>query len=109
MDAGQLDRRIELQRATTSDDGYTTEVTGWTTLADVWAKLVPISGAEMLAAGEQGAFDKVRLKIRRDSLWSDLNATDRLLFDDKAYNIVSVRQEGRGFYLIDAVARGDQN
>jgi SPP1 family predicted phage head-tail adaptor len=107
MDAGQFDRRIVLQRAPTVDDGLATVLGDWVTLATVWAKYIPISGAEMLAAGESASFNRVRFKIRNDSLWSDLNATDRLLFDDIAYNIEAVRSEGRGFFLIDAVARGD--
>ena len=84
MDAGQLDRRVTLERATEADDGYATSVSGWQPIASVWAKLVPISGAEMIAAGETAAFNRIRLKIRRDSQWSDLNATDRLTFDDTA-------------------------
>lgn len=107
MDAGQFDRRIVLQRAVTVDDGLTTVISGWEPLATVWAKYIPISGAEMLAAGETASFNRVRFKIRNDSLWSDLNATDRLTFDDKEYNIDAVRSEGRGFFLIDAVARGE--
>lgn len=107
MDAGQFDRRIVLQRAMTADDGFTTGISEWIELATVWAKYIPISGAEMLAAGESASFNRVRFKIRNDSLWSDLNATDRLMFGDIAYNIEAVRSEGRGFFLIDAVARGD--
>lgn len=112
MDAGQFDRRVTLQRATVADDGYSTEVTGYTNLATVWAKYIPISGAEMFAAGEVSSFNRIRLKIRRDSSWSDLNATDRLFLGDdegKPHNILSVRSEGRGFYLIDAVLRGDDS
>jgi SPP1 family predicted phage head-tail adaptor len=108
MDAGQLDRRITLQRKVEADDGFTTETASWSTLATVSAKLVPISGAERVAAGEVSAFRNIRLKIRRDSLWSDLNETDRLLFEGRAYNILSVMPEGRGFFLIEAAARGDQ-
>jgi SPP1 family predicted phage head-tail adaptor len=107
MDAGEFDRRITLQRKLEGDDGFTTTETGWEQLAVVWAKLIPMSWKEMLAAAENAAFANVRLKIRRDSLWSDLNATDRLLVEGNAHDIVSVRSEGRGFFLIDAVARGD--
>lgn len=107
MDAGQLDRKITLQRRTEADDGYATAPSGWENIARVSAKLIPMSGKEMLAAAENAAFANVRFKIRRDSSWSDLNAADRLLFDDLPHDIISVRQEGRGFFLIDAVARGD--
>ena len=108
MDAGEFDRRILLQRKVEFDDGLSTVTEGWSDIATVWAKLIPMSGKEILAAAENAAFANVRFKIRRDSLWSDLNATDRLMFEDKAHDIVSVRSEGRGFFLIDAVARGDE-
>jgi SPP1 family predicted phage head-tail adaptor len=115
MDAGEFDRRILLQRRTELDDGLATVPGGWSDIATVWAKLIPMSGKEMLAAAENAAFANVRFKIRRDSNWSDLNATDRLLFgtseahpEGVPHDIVSVRSEGRGFYLIDAVARGDE-
>lgn len=107
MDVGQFDRRIELQRVATVDDGYSVVSDGWVTLAIVWAKYIPMSGSEIMAAAQNSSFANIRLKIRRDSIWSDLNAADRLLFEDVAHNIVSVRQEGRGFFLIDAVVRGD--
>lgn len=107
MDAGQFDRRITLQRATMADDEYTSAPSGWQTLAIVWAKHIPLPGAERLAAGEVEAARKVRYKIRRDSSWADLNETDRFLADELPHNIVSVVSEGRGFYLIDAVYRGD--
>jgi SPP1 family predicted phage head-tail adaptor len=101
MDAGEFDRRITLRRKVEADNGYST------VLATVWAKMVPMSGKEILAAAENAAFANVRFKIRRDSLWSDLNATNRIMFEDREHDIVSVRSEGRGFFLIDAVVRGD--
>jgi SPP1 family predicted phage head-tail adaptor len=107
MDAGQFDRRITLQRKLEIDDGLATVTDSWSDLAEVWAKLIPMTGKEILAAAENAAFANVCFKIRRDSAWSDLNAADRLMFEGKAHDIVSVRSEGRGFYLIDAVARGD--
>jgi SPP1 family predicted phage head-tail adaptor len=107
MGAGEFDRRITLQRKTEMDDGYATAPSGWSDIATVWAKLIPMSGKEILAAAENAAFANVRFKIRRDSLWSDLNASDQLVFETKAHDIASVRSEGRGFFLIDAVARGD--
>jgi SPP1 family predicted phage head-tail adaptor len=108
MDAGEFDRRITLQRKVEADDGFATVTEGWSDIATVWAKLIPMSGKEILAAAENAAFANARFKIRRDSIWSDLNATDRLMFEEKAHDLISVRSEGRGFYLIDAVARGDE-
>jgi SPP1 family predicted phage head-tail adaptor len=73
----------------------------------VWAKLIPISGAERIAAGQNAATRKLRFKIRRDSLWSELNEAWQVQFEDRAYNIDAVQSEGRGFYLLDVSGRGD--
>jgi SPP1 family predicted phage head-tail adaptor len=108
MDAGELDRKITLQRQGADfDNGLGTEPGEWATLASVWAKLMPMSGAERLAALENAAFASVRFLIRKSSDVEDLNAKDRLLFNTVAHNIVNVREDGRAFLVIDAVARGD--
>lgn len=114
MGAGEFDRKITLQRKTEGDDGFATFPSGWADIATISAKLIPMSGKEVLAAAENAAFANVRFKIRRDSSWSDLSAADRLLYgvttaspNGLPHDIVSVREEGRGFYLVDAVARGD--
>ena len=109
MDAGELDRRITLQRASETEDGYGTVTGDWADIATVWAKLMPMSGAERLAASENAAFANVRFKIRKSSDVSDLNAKDRLVFDSVTHNIANVRQEGRSFLVIDAVARADNS
>lgn len=109
MDAGQLDRRIQLQRKQEEDDGYATEAAGWLTFATVWAQRLPVSGVEQLAAGQVAGFNRARWKIRRDSLWSDLNSADRLrdILDDRDHNILSVRTEGRSWLVIDTAVSGD--
>ena len=107
MDAGKLDRRITLQRATTTDDGFGTIESGWTDLATVWAQFLPQSAAERAQAGERASNEKARFRIRKDSIWSDLNATDRLLFEGVAYNLVGVTEPDRGWFVIEAVGRGD--
>ena len=107
MDAGQFDRRITLQQPQAADDGYATETAGFLDIAEVWAKLIPISGVERIAAGQNSAFRKLRFKIRRDSLWSALNETWQIQFEDRPYNIDAVQSEGRGFYLLDVSGRGD--
>lgn len=107
MDAGELDRRITLQRAAETDNGYGTVTDSWTDIATVWAKLMPLSGAERLAAAENAAFANARFKIRKSSDVSDLTSADRLIFDDLTHNITNVRQDGRAFLVIDAVARND--
>lgn len=111
MDAGQLDRKITLQRQGADvDNGLGTEPGEWATLATVCARLMPMSGAERLAALENAAFASARFMIRKSSDVEDLNAKDRIEYpvgSEAYHNIVNVREEGRAFLVIDAVARGD--
>lgn len=109
MDAGRFDRKITLQRKVETDTGYGTEETGWTDIATVSAQLVLVTRAvlERMAAGEINSSGYNQFRIRRDSSWSDLNATDRLLYNGNPHDITYVREEGRRFFLIDAMARGD--
>jgi SPP1 family predicted phage head-tail adaptor len=106
-DQGKFDRRITLQRATESDDGYATAVSSWASIATVWAQLVPLTGAERAAAHETAAFSRVNFRIRKASLWTDLNATDRVLYNSIAHDLHCVREDGRGFYILECSARAD--
>ena len=107
MDAGQLDRRVTLQRISETDDGYGTVSSGWADLADVWAHFIPLTGAERAQASQTEAFGKANWEVREDSAWADLNAKDRLVEGAQAYNIVNVSRPKRGFLFIESVAAKD--
>lgn len=109
MDAGQFDRKITLQRKMETDTGYGTEENGWYAIATVSAELLSVSRPvmERLAAAELNATGLILFRIRRDSAWADLSALDRLLFEGRVHEITFVRQDGRRFLTIDAVARGE--
>lgn len=107
--AGDLDRRITLQRAAAVQDPATGErVESWATLATVWASRRRASARETLASAELSAEISDVFEIRYGSAWADLNARDRLLFEGRTYNIVTVDEIGRREGLrIGANARGD--
>lgn len=107
MDAGELDRRVTLQRLTEIDDGYGTVASGWTTLATVWAKLMPILGAEKMAAMENAGSARRKFKIRRSLDVSGLTAKDRLVYRDVNHDIADVSEMDRDFLIIDAMVRND--
>lgn len=107
MNAGELDRRITLQRLTETDDGYGTVASGWNTLATVWAKLMPILGAEKLQALENAGTARRKFKIRRSPTVVDLNAKDRLVYNDVNHDIADVSEMDRDFLIIDATVRND--
>lgn len=89
--AGRLDRRITIQRATTSADAYGTPVETWEEIACTNASVeYPLTGS-----GEQ-QFDAVHLAttnviftIRyRDGLLH----TDRIVYDSKNYDITRIAE-----------------
>lgn len=110
MDAGDFDRRITLQRLGVAvDDGFTKTPGAWGTLAIVWAQIVPYSrpSKEHLAATEMSAESYLIFRIRRDAAWADLSAKDQILYNGHVHNITFVREDGRFYFVIDTVVRGD--
>ena len=107
MDAGELDRRITLQRLSETDDGYATVAGSWADIATVWAKLMPVLGAEKLAALENAGTARRKFKIRRSSTVEDLSAKDRLVYNSVNHDIQDVSEMNRDFLIIDAMVRND--
>jgi SPP1 family predicted phage head-tail adaptor len=106
--AGKLDRRITLQRITgTVDDGYTS-TPGWAALAKVWAQYLPGTGQERSEQAERAATIVETFRIRWSSDVADLTPADRLVFQDRTYDIKSAVELGRREMIeIKAVARSD--
>ena len=110
MTAGSLDRQIQLQRYTTSDDGFGA-VEAW---ADhgfpVWAKKTDLSDGERLRASEVSASITTRFLVRWSSFTAGLTPKDRLTSEGRTYNIFGIKEgTGRRQWLeITASARTDQ-
>ena len=92
MRAGELDRRITLQRATTAPNGFNEPVESWTDLATVWAQQRPDRGAERFAAQEIVGRAVMTFHIRYRT---DVRTTDRILYQGRIWNILDVREVGR--------------
>lgn len=107
--AGKLDRRITLERFTTTQDDFNNDVEAWTPLATVWAAYEPIRDGEKFRAGETAAGLSARFTIRHSAQVADLNPKDRLTFKGITYAILNVKEaEGRNVALeITCAARGD--
>jgi head-tail adaptor len=108
MLAGNLDRRITLQRKTTtaSSSGHPAET--WTTLATKFASFAPVRGAERFGVPAEDAQQQVQFDIRYATALSDLSPLDRVVFpslEDQSpepapdpaaiYDIVAVHEIGR--------------
>lgn len=104
IDPGKLDRRVTLQSASVSTDGFGQAVRTYSTLAAVWAKVdyrsVPREGEE---TDKLTSVNKVRFTIRYRS---DVDATTKISWNGNTYEIEGVSLEGRERYLIlDTILR----
>ena len=95
MDAGPLDRKIILQRFTSTLDEYNEPVKSWSTLATRSASYKPLSDGERFRAGETAANASARFVIRWSSAVSTLNPKDRLQYEGETWQILHVKEIGR--------------
>lgn len=108
MQAGELDRRITLKRASITRAPSGAEVKTWSTLKSLWASRRRASARETLASAEIAAAVTDVFEVRWGSAWADLSPTDRLVFEGRTYDIASVDEIGRREGLrINAVARAE--
>lgn len=71
---GQLDQRVKLQRRAAGVDARGQPNGEWETVATVWAKVRPLRGRELFAAGQMQEVSDVEVTIRyrsdiRTSAW----------------------------------------
>jgi SPP1 family predicted phage head-tail adaptor len=103
--AGQLDRRIRIERATTTTDASGAEIPAWAALATVSAQKLTQRPVEAWRAGGTAATLETAWRIRWSSRVADVGPRDRLVYRDRAYEISGVEEIGRREFLqIIAVA-----
>ena len=108
MQAGQLDRRVTLQRASTAPNSFNEPESIWLPLATVWASKTDVSDGEKLRSAEVGATIDTRFQIRWSTRVSSIGPKDRLTFEGRTYDIVGVKEIGRRLGLeISATARNE--
>lgn len=108
MDAGRLDRRITLRRATSSTNAFNEPVYSWADLAMVAAKVVPVNDSEQWRAGETLAAKMTRFTIRYSTTVSAVDPRDRIAYGGREYDIHGVKEIGRREFLeITGAARAE--
>ena len=79
MRGGRLDRRIALQRKTTSQLPSGELVESWSTLANRWASVGPLVVDEVPAQESFVAKERVEFRIRWESQFESLSPQDRVV------------------------------
>lgn len=110
MTAGKLDRRVQVERYTLTDDGFS-QVEDWASHGSpIWAERVDISDGERWRAGEVQAHVTTRFRVRSSAFSRDLTPKDRLVCEGDTFDIVGIKQspKRRTYLEITAAARVDR-
>lgn len=94
---GQMRQRITLQGSAKTADAGGGAALVWSDIAELWARVTPVSGSETVQAMRLAAILHyvVRLRFR-----SDVNSERRFIFKGRVLNIRSVRNlDERGQWL----------
>jgi SPP1 family predicted phage head-tail adaptor len=102
MRIGQSDRRITVERYTTSTNAYGERVQTWSTLLTVWAELMKTGEGmtERITSDQDMPVQRLRFKIRSSSDSRGIKADDRVLYNSKYYNIQGIEEIGRNDQLV---------
>lgn len=102
MRIGQSDRRITIQRYTTTTNDYGERVQTWGTLLTVWAELMKTGEGmtERITTNQDMPVQRVRFKIRSSSDSRGIKADDRVKYGSNVYNIQGIEEIGRNDQLV---------
>lgn len=86
MRSAKLRHRVELQRVTVAADTHGDQTKTWTTLAEAWASIEPLSGREFLQASQVMSDVTVRITVRgRPDI--TLTPKDRVKYGTRYFDI----------------------
>ena len=80
LQAGDLNRRITVQRATLAANGFNEAIETWSTYAVLNAKKADATAGESYRAAEVGGELSARFTVRWSSLSAAIDVRDRILF-----------------------------
>lgn len=88
ISAGQLNKRVTLQRATeAAADSYNVTALTWGDVKTLWARVRPLTGRELFDSAQMEAEVSHEITFR----WVDnVTPKDRISFNGRVFNIVSV-------------------
>ncbi len=89
--SSRLRQRVTLQEEIKTADGVGGYVRSWKDVVQLWVEIVPISGKENVSADRLQSTATHRILMRRRA---DVNASQRLLLEERAFNILYVADAG---------------
>ncbi|MEM8823163.1 MAG: head-tail adaptor protein [Pseudomonadota bacterium] len=93
LNAGSLDRRIQIQRATTTPDDYGGRDYEWNDHGPaIFAQRRDVSDAERISAGRWDNLLVTRFIIRATAFGRDIRRTDRLVHEGIVFEIDGIKE-----------------
>jgi len=92
MNAGKLDRRIQIKNKTITRDAYGAEVIVYEVFATVWAEMLPITGREYFAANQTVNESMVKFRIRYKTGFDE---SAIISYGGSDYDILYIAEIGR--------------
>lgn len=116
MRGGTLDTRIVLQRKVNTLSNTGEPVESWSTLAERWCSIKPITGYERNTAEQWVAREQTQFTLRWSAEIEDLSPLDRVVFPAgdasdspetvrSLYDIIAVHEIGRHVSMLIMAAR----
>ena len=102
MRAGAFNTRVSIQSPAVGQDAVGQPLSGWVTLADVWADVKPGTGLEAVRAGAPVAVVRASIRIRRRA---GVTNGMRVLVGSTAYEIEAVIPGGARQEFTDLVCK----
>lgn len=112
MGAGKLDRRVTIERVSTTPNDFNEGVETWAPLITVWARRrdgSDVVKTEILGAEQIGAYLLTHFTIRSLSVAKTITPSDRIKHDGHLWNIKGTKEttEGRNQFIEITAVRGN--
>ena len=104
--AGQLNRRITLQRQSNVQDSYGGPVRTWLNVATIWADIQPLTGRELESAQRMASEISHQITVRYQASLTDTRVVSgyRALYKARIFNIHAALNEDESKVLVTLLA-----
>lgn len=106
IDAGKLNKKIVIQRQGSGQSAMGTPNGSWSTHATVWAERKDRKGRQSWESEGAGKVEAVMFtdwRFYKSSDTSDVSSDDRISYDSKIFDILTIREIGED--IIEATTR----